>query len=125
MYKRLAEVRSKTDVEALREELVDRYGTPPLPVDRLLMVALFRVRARAAGLNEVTIQAHFVELVGGLTIHAELRDCFSNKPHIQVKAHISDMTRLLATEQGAVGLTSHTLKITKLSSRVTAQPKIT
>jgi transcription-repair coupling factor (superfamily II helicase) len=60
MYKRLAEVRSKTDVEALREELVDRYGTPPLPVDRLLMVALFRVRARAAGLNEVTIQGKYV-----------------------------------------------------------------
>ena len=60
MYKRLAEVRSKSDVEVLREELVDRYGTPPLAVDRLLMVALFRVRARAAGLSEVTIQGKYV-----------------------------------------------------------------
>ncbi len=32
MYKRLAEVRSDDDVAALRDELVDRYGTPPDPV---------------------------------------------------------------------------------------------
>ena len=33
MYKRLAEVRSDEDVALLREELVDRYGEPPDPVD--------------------------------------------------------------------------------------------
>ena len=33
MYKRLAEVRTDEDVRLLHEELLDRYGTPPEPVD--------------------------------------------------------------------------------------------
>jgi transcription-repair coupling factor (superfamily II helicase) len=56
MYKRLAEMRSDDDVAALRDELVDRYGTPPDPVVRLLAVASFRARCRAAGISEVTVQ---------------------------------------------------------------------
>ncbi len=60
MYKRLAEVRSDEDVDLLREELVDRYGTPPDPVTRLLAVASFRARARAVGLSEITVQGKYV-----------------------------------------------------------------
>ncbi len=60
MYKRLAEVRSDTDVEQIREELVDRYGDPPPPVASLLEVARFRARARAAGLTDVTVQGKYV-----------------------------------------------------------------
>ncbi len=60
MYKRLAEVRSDADVATLQEELVDRYGTPPEPVTRLLAVASFRARARAAGLSEITVQGKYV-----------------------------------------------------------------
>jgi transcription-repair coupling factor (superfamily II helicase) len=60
MYKRLAEVRAADDVAALREELVDRYGNPPAPVDRLLEVALLRVRLRTFGVGEVTMPGNFV-----------------------------------------------------------------
>jgi transcription-repair coupling factor (superfamily II helicase) len=62
MYKRLAEVRSDDDVALLREELVDRYGEPPAPVESLLEVARFRARARQAGLTDVTIQGNYVRL---------------------------------------------------------------
>ncbi|MBF4764097.1 transcription-repair coupling factor [Nocardioides islandensis] len=55
MYKRLAEVRADEDVDLLREEMVDRYGEPPEEVVSLLFVALFRARARRAGIKEVTI----------------------------------------------------------------------
>ena len=55
IYKRLAEVRSDEDVDALREELVDRYGEPPAVVESLMIVARFRARARRAGVGEVTI----------------------------------------------------------------------
>ncbi|MEO6511568.1 MAG: transcription-repair coupling factor, partial [Nocardioides sp.] len=55
MYKRLAEVRADEDVDLLREEMVDRYGEPPIEVQSLLFVALFRARARQAGIKEVTI----------------------------------------------------------------------
>ena len=55
MYKRLAEVRSDEDVDAIAEELDDRYGDPPQEVTSLLLVARFRARARKAGIGEVTI----------------------------------------------------------------------
>ncbi|MCL8027228.1 transcription-repair coupling factor [Nocardioides bruguierae] len=55
MYKRLAEVRSDEDVDAINEELVDRYGEPPVEVVSLLLVARFRARARQAGVREVTV----------------------------------------------------------------------
>ena len=55
MYKRLAEVRSDEDVDAIEEELKDRYGDLPIVVVSLLLVARFRARARAAGIGEVTI----------------------------------------------------------------------
>ncbi|KAA1418927.1 transcription-repair coupling factor [Nocardioides humilatus] len=60
MYKRLAEVRSDADVDEINEELVDRYGEPPMPVVALMLVARFRARARQAGLKEITIQGKFV-----------------------------------------------------------------
>ena len=60
MYKRLAEVRSDADVDAIREELMDRYGDPPPPVASLLEVARLRARARAAKLTDVTLQGKYV-----------------------------------------------------------------
>ncbi|HEY6932755.1 MAG TPA: transcription-repair coupling factor [Marmoricola sp.] len=60
MYKRLAEVREDEDVQLLREEMQDRYGEPPAPVERLLAVARFRARARRAGLAEVTVQGKYI-----------------------------------------------------------------
>ncbi len=60
MYKRLAEVRTDADVDALRAELVDRYGEPPEEVASLLLVARFRARARQAGIAEVTIAGKHV-----------------------------------------------------------------
>ncbi|MDO9454706.1 transcription-repair coupling factor [Nocardioides sp.] len=55
MYRRLAEVRSDDDVDLLAEEMVDRYGEPPVEVLSLQLVARFRARARQAGIGEVTI----------------------------------------------------------------------
>ncbi len=55
MYKRLAEVRTDEDVDLLAEEMVDRYGEPPVEVASLQLVARFRARARQAGIGEITI----------------------------------------------------------------------
>jgi transcription-repair coupling factor (superfamily II helicase) len=60
MYKRLAEVRSEPDIEAVREELSDRYGSLPAEVETLLEVARFRLVARAAGLTEIVSQGNFI-----------------------------------------------------------------
>jgi transcription-repair coupling factor (superfamily II helicase) len=59
-YKRIAAIGSDDDIVAIRDELKDRYGTPPQPVDNLLEVARFRVRARQAGLTDVTLQGQHI-----------------------------------------------------------------
>ncbi len=56
MYKTIAEVRSDADLDEVRAELQDRYGPLPDPVETLLAVAAFRLRAKAAGLREVIVQ---------------------------------------------------------------------
>ncbi|MBF5080375.1 transcription-repair coupling factor [Quadrisphaera sp. INWT6] len=55
-YRKLAAATSDDDVAAVRAELVDRYGEPTEQVENLLAVARFRVRARASGVSEVSLQ---------------------------------------------------------------------
>ena len=64
-YRRIAEVASEDDIAAIREELLDRYGEPPQPVDNLLAVARFRVLARSAGLTDVVLQGTQIRFPGG------------------------------------------------------------
>ncbi|PRY01854.1 transcription-repair coupling factor [Allonocardiopsis opalescens] len=55
-YKRIAGAADDDEIAAVREELADRYGEPPEPVDNLLRVARFRVVAKRAGLTDVVLQ---------------------------------------------------------------------
>ncbi|WP_028648961.1 transcription-repair coupling factor [Nocardiopsis sp. CNT312] len=55
-YKHIASVSDEQDILAAYEELTDRYGTPPEPVDNLMAVARFRVLAKSAGLTDVVLQ---------------------------------------------------------------------
>ncbi len=59
-YRKIAEATTAEMVDAVREELLDRYGPLPEPADRLLAVAQFRLLARRAGLAEVTAQGNHV-----------------------------------------------------------------
>ncbi|GAA2421935.1 transcription-repair coupling factor [Actinomadura vinacea] len=60
-YRRIAAITSEDEIGAVHEELKDRFGPLPVPVLNLLEVARFRVRARKAGLTEVTLQGNFVK----------------------------------------------------------------
>jgi transcription-repair coupling factor (superfamily II helicase) len=74
MYKHLAAVRGNDDVDALRAELVDRYGEPPEVVEALLEVARLRVRLRQAGVSEVTSAGSNIRFAGvDLPESAQLR----------------------------------------------------
>jgi len=64
MYKHLAAVRTLEDVDALKAELVDRYGDPPEVVAALLDVARLRVRLREAGVGEVTSAGSNIRFAG-------------------------------------------------------------
>ena len=53
MYKRLAQVADDAGVDAVADELIDRYGPLPAAAEALLAVARFRLLARAKGITEI------------------------------------------------------------------------
>ncbi|MFD9568056.1 transcription-repair coupling factor [Streptomyces sp. NPDC059994] len=55
-YRAIASANSEDDVRAVREELTDRYGKLPEPVENLLLVAGLRMLARACGVGEIVLQ---------------------------------------------------------------------
>jgi len=59
-YTSIAAIESDSDIEAVRDELTDRYGSPPRAVLNLLEVARLRARARQAGLTDITAQGNHI-----------------------------------------------------------------
>ncbi len=59
-YTKIAAIDSADDINAVRDELSDRYGQPPRPVLNLLAVARLRARARRAGLTDITQQGNHI-----------------------------------------------------------------
>jgi transcription-repair coupling factor (superfamily II helicase) len=59
-YRALAGATSDEAVEAVRLELLDRYGPIPLEVENLLAVAKFKVACRRYGITEVSLQGQSV-----------------------------------------------------------------
>jgi len=55
-YRAIASASSEEDIAAVREELADRYGPLPEPVENLLMVAGLRMLARSCGVTDITLQ---------------------------------------------------------------------
>ncbi|MFE7127369.1 transcription-repair coupling factor [Streptomyces sp. NPDC057617] len=55
-YRAIASANTEADITAVREELTDRYGKLPEPVENLLLVAGLRMLARACGVAEIVLQ---------------------------------------------------------------------
>ena len=53
LYRRIAAVRSETEADELVDELIDRYGEPPRPVNNLISVALLRATAAQCRINDL------------------------------------------------------------------------
>ena len=49
LYRRIARVRTREEGDDITDELIDRYGDPPVGVTNLIAIAL--LRAQAAGLG--------------------------------------------------------------------------
>ena len=62
LYRRLADVKSPTDVSSIEAELVDRFGELPEEAKALLGVAALRAQAKAGKLTEVVMQGKFLRL---------------------------------------------------------------
>jgi transcription-repair coupling factor (superfamily II helicase) len=58
LYRRLGRTATVGEVAAIRGELVDRFGAPPPPVERLLEVARLRITAEAAGVASLAREGH-------------------------------------------------------------------
>ncbi|HLY33450.1 MAG TPA: transcription-repair coupling factor, partial [Jatrophihabitantaceae bacterium] len=61
-YRALASATTDEAVDAVRDELIDRYGPLPPPVENLLAVARFKVVCRRYGVTEVSLQGNAVRV---------------------------------------------------------------
>ena len=59
-YKKIAAARTDDELAAVREELRDRYGELPTPVEHLMAVASFRAHARRLRLSDVAVQGKYI-----------------------------------------------------------------
>ncbi len=57
LYRRLANLRSEAEVEALSEELADRFGPLPESTGNLLFQIRLKLRAEKAGLVSITVES--------------------------------------------------------------------
>jgi transcription-repair coupling factor (superfamily II helicase) len=55
VYRKIAEAADGAALDAIVDELTDRYGEPPQPVRNLLAVAAFRQHCRTVGVTEVAV----------------------------------------------------------------------
>lgn len=60
IYTKIAAARTEADLADIADELADRYGAPPVEVERLFTIARLREKARAAGIHEIVQQGKFV-----------------------------------------------------------------
>ena len=60
LYRRIALIRSEADADDLTDELIDRFGDPPSSVNTLILVALLRAEASAAGITDISQKSGFL-----------------------------------------------------------------
>lgn len=78
-YKEIVAIEDQNDYYRVQEELEDRYGTPPQPVDTLMQVAVIKAMASASGVTDV------VQSDDGVT----LKFLKSKEPGIKALSQIS------------------------------------
>jgi transcription-repair coupling factor (superfamily II helicase) len=68
LYRRLANARTADDIAAFRQEVTDRFGPPPDPVERLIEVAELRLAAEAAGVSSISRESGWLVVRFGATL---------------------------------------------------------
>ncbi|MCS7258023.1 MAG: helicase-related protein, partial [candidate division WOR-3 bacterium] len=62
IYKRLLSVEHHSEIEALKEELIDRYGKIPQVVENLFLIAKIRLFAKEAGVEKITCRPDEIDI---------------------------------------------------------------
>ncbi|MCR5809409.1 MAG: transcription-repair coupling factor [Clostridiales bacterium] len=63
MYKRIAAISDVDSMRDVQDELIDRYGDIPKPVQNLLDISLLKAKAEEAGLASVSVKQEEADLV--------------------------------------------------------------
>lgn len=62
LYRRLADARELSDIDAIRDELLDRFGPLPAEAERLIRVARLRNYVKSRGITDFAVQGKFVKV---------------------------------------------------------------
>ncbi len=62
LYRRIARIDNAAHIDEIRDELIDRFGPPPLPAERMLELAELRLDAAAWQIAAITSDARFIVL---------------------------------------------------------------
>ena len=63
IYKRIAAITTEEDRDEMLDELIDRFGEPPKPVQRLLQIAMLKAFAHDAWFTEIKEQKNEIRFV--------------------------------------------------------------
>ena len=63
MYRKIAQAVTETELDRLHEELRDRFGPLPEPLDRLLKIARLRIVAAGKGIQSIDVQGDKVMMM--------------------------------------------------------------
>ena len=96
LYKRIANIENEYDKMDLSDEMIDRYGDMPTPVENLLSIALIRANAIKCGISSVNQEGNEFRLLTDnidIEIWADIEEDFngkirivmSSKPYISIR----------------------------------------
>ena len=84
IYKRIAEIETKEEYLDMQDELTDRFGDIPKPVQNLLDIVMLKCEARRAFVTELDIRSRSIEL----------------RMHPKADINVDEIPKLMAEEQG-------------------------
>ncbi|MGN0969058.1 MAG: transcription-repair coupling factor [Oscillospiraceae bacterium] len=80
LYRRIAQIRTEEDADDMVDELIDRFGDPPRPVNNLISVALLRGKAALCGISEISQKGMALNFtLDGFDLERISRLCGSDK----------------------------------------------
>src|SRR5438445_12102361 len=88
MYRRLARAEQPCEIQAVREELRDRFGPLPDPAQRLLLVSELRALGAQAGLETVLVRGDEARVTFRRDAHPRLAGLTAALDAVQFEAEV-------------------------------------
>lgn len=105
IYKKVAGLASLEEVEELRDELIDRFGEPPLAVLQLLAVARLKLHAKQYGLESIVQRGDTVTM----KVHPSAEPWLDRKKLATIAARIDRRIAVDREEHGTVKINARGL----------------